>query len=147
MTEILPVSVLLSNGTLQGSLLRYITLSYLNWPENGEPSTFKVQKHCLNYDDLCSKTHLLGTFFWTSNFTGSPFPGQLRQERVIYLKRKPYNVLFERSFEIGRISVMKGSRQVLVKVVLFYLQCCSYQNHQDPFYVVNWHFSTRPDRC
>ena len=25
------------------------------------------------------------------------------------------------------------------------LQCCSYQNHQDPIYVVNWHFSTRPD--
>ena len=22
------------------------------------------------------------------------------------------------------------------------IQCCSYQNHQDPLYVVNWHFST-----
>ena len=21
------------------------------------------------------------------------------------------------------------------------------ENHQDPFYVVNWHFSRRPDRC
>ena len=29
---------------------------------------------------------------------------------------------FERSFETGRISVMKGSRQVLVKVVLFQLR-------------------------
>ena len=29
---------------------------------------------------------------------------------------------FERSFEAGRISVMKGSRQVLVKVVLFQLR-------------------------
>ena len=28
---------------------------------------------------------------------------------------------FERSFETGRISVMKGSRRVLVKVVLFQL--------------------------
>ena len=30
-------------------------------------------------------------------------------------------MLFERSFETGRISVMKGSRRVLVKVVLFQL--------------------------
>ena len=29
---------------------------------------------------------------------------------------------FEKSFETGRISVMKGSRQVLVKVVLFQLR-------------------------
>ena len=29
---------------------------------------------------------------------------------------------FERSFETGRISLMKGSRQVLVKVVLFQLR-------------------------
>ena len=29
---------------------------------------------------------------------------------------------FERSFETGRISVMKGSRRVLVKVVLFHLR-------------------------
>ena len=29
---------------------------------------------------------------------------------------------FERSFETGRMSVMKGSRQVLVKVVLFQLR-------------------------
>ena len=42
--------------------------------------------------------------------------------RVTYLKRKPFNVPFERSFETGRISVMKGSRQVLVKVVLFQLR-------------------------
>ena len=30
-------------------------------------------------------------------------------------------MLFERSFETGRISVMKGSKRVLVKVVLFQL--------------------------
>ena len=42
--------------------------------------------------------------------------------RFIYLKRKPYNVLFKRSFETGRNFVMKGSRQVLVRVVLFQLR-------------------------
>ena len=31
-------------------------------------------------------------------------------------------MLFEKSFETGRISVMKGSRRVLVKVVLFQLR-------------------------
>ena len=31
-------------------------------------------------------------------------------------------MFFERSFETGRISVMKGSRRVLVKVVLFQLR-------------------------
>ena len=30
-------------------------------------------------------------------------------------------MLFERSFETGRITVMKGSRRVIVKVVLFQL--------------------------
>ena len=58
MTDILPVSVLLSNSTLQGSLLRYITLSYLNWPRNGEPSKFKVWKKCSTYTDLHSKLNL-----------------------------------------------------------------------------------------
>ena len=24
---------------------------------------------------------------------------------------------------------------------------CVIENHQDPFYVVNWYFSRRPDRC
>ena len=37
-------------------------------------------------------------------------------------QKKPYNVPFERSFETGRISVKKGSRGVLVKVVLFQLR-------------------------
>ena len=41
-------------------------------------------------------------------------------------QKKPYNVLFERSFETGRISVMKGSRQVLVEVVLFQLRGCGH---------------------
>ena len=63
-----------------------------------------------------------GYFFWTLNFDGSPFSGQLRQERVIYLKRKPYNVPFESNTETGRISVMRGSRPVLVKVVPFQLR-------------------------
>ena len=34
-------------------------------------------------------------------------------------------MLFESNTETGRISVMKGSRQVLVKVVLFQLRGCS----------------------
>ena len=33
---------------------------------------------------------------------------------------------FERSIETGRISVMKGSRRVLVKVVLFQLRGCGH---------------------
>ena len=33
---------------------------------------------------------------------------------------------FENSFETGRISVMKGSRRVLVKVVLFQLRGCGH---------------------
>ena len=49
----------------------------------------------------------------------SPFLNQLMQEKVIYLKRKPYYSLFERSFETGRIFAMEGSRPVLVEVVLF----------------------------
>ena len=65
-------------------------------------------------------------FFWTSNFDGSPFLGQLSWERVIYLKKKPYYPLFEKNFELGRIFVIKGSRQVLVKVVLFQLRGCGH---------------------
>ena len=37
-------------------------------------------------------------------------------ENVIYLKRKPYYPLFERSFETGRIFAMEGSRLVLAEV-------------------------------
>ena len=61
-------------------------------------------------------------FFQTLKSDGSPFLGQLRQERVIYLKRKPYYPLFESRFETGRISIMTGSTRVLVKVVLFQLR-------------------------
>ena len=57
--------------------------------------------------------------FWTSNFDSSSFLSQLRQERVIYLKRKPYNPLFESNFEAGRIPIIKGSRPVLVKRCFF----------------------------
>ena len=63
MTEIPSVSVLLSNGTLQGFLLRHITFSYLKWPGNDEPSAFKVYKNCLNYDDLQGPPYLLGRTF------------------------------------------------------------------------------------
>ena len=61
-------------------------------------------------------------FFQTSKSDGLPFLGQLRQKGVIYLKRKPYYPSFESRFETGKISVMKGSTEVLVKVVLFQLK-------------------------
>ena len=60
------------------------------------------------FDDFCAEIIIVFQFEF--------------EERVIYLKRKPNNVSFERSFETGRISVMKGSRRVLVKVVLFQLR-------------------------
>ena len=47
---------------------------------------------------------------------------QLGLGRVIYLKRKPYDVVIEKSFETGRIFVMRGSRRVLVKLVLLKLR-------------------------
>ena len=40
----------------------------------------------------------------------------------MYLKRKPYNVLFESNTETERIFVMRGSKLVLVEVVLFQLR-------------------------
>merc|ERR1712020_560516 len=89
--------------------------------------------------DLGMNSH---SFLLTLNLDGSSFPGQLRQERVIYLKRKPYNVPFESNTETGRISVMKGSRQVLVKVVFFQLRGRSqHQNDATVNFVAN---SKRP---
>ena len=45
---------------------------------------------------------------------------------------------FERSFETGRISVMKGSKRVLVKVVLFQLRGRSQpQNDATPNFFAN----------
>ena len=120
MTKIFPFSVLLSNGTLQDSLLRYITLSYLNWPRNGEPSKFVVQKSVPKMFVLLYKP--FRQFFYTLKVDGAPFPGLLRQKRVMYLKRKPYNMQFESNTETERISVIRGCRQVLVKVVLFQLR-------------------------
>ena len=63
MTEILPVSALFSNGTLQGFLLRYITLSYLNLLQNCKLLNLEVKKKCLNYDDLFRKMNLFQTLF------------------------------------------------------------------------------------
>ena len=40
-------------------------------------------------------------------------------------------MLFERSIETGRISITKGSRQVLVKVVLFQLRGRSHPQNDD----------------
>ena len=30
-------------------------------------------------------------------------------------------------------------------MVINQVQWCAIENHQDPFYVVNWHFSRHPD--
>ena len=67
-----------------------------------------------------NRVHLFQKMFL--DFHNSLLLCQLIQEKVIFLKRKPYTMLFDRSFETGRISVMKGSRRVLVKVVLFQLR-------------------------
>ena len=46
---------------------------------------------------------------------------------------------FEKSFETGRISVMKGSRRVLVKVVLFQLRGCGHpQDDATPNFFANF---------
>ena len=65
------------------------------------------------------KSNIFQNFFWTSSFDGFPFLCQLRYERVIYLKRKPYYPLLENIFETGQIFARKVSRQILVKEVLF----------------------------
>ena len=74
MTEMCPVSNLLSNGRLYSFFFRYITLFYLNWPRNGELLDLDVLKTFPIYDDLCSKMH----FFQTLFLDVSPFLGQLR---------------------------------------------------------------------
>ena len=63
-----------------------------------------------------------GILFSSLNFDHFPFLCQLSQEGGIYLKRTPYYPLFERTFETAKIFVMEGSKQVLVKVMLFQLQ-------------------------
>ena len=63
-----------------------------------------------------------GNLFSSLNFDHFPFLCQLSQERAIYLKRTPYYPLFERTFETAKIFVMEGSKQVLVKVMLFQLR-------------------------
>ena len=59
--------------------------------------------------------------FSSLNFDHSSFLSQLTQERVTYLLRKPQIVVNENSFEIGSKCVIRGSRGILVKLVLFQL--------------------------
>ena len=33
------------------------------------------------------------------------------------------------------------------QVYFTHLEWCAIENHQDPFYVVYWHFSRHPERC
>ena len=53
------------------------------------------------------------------NFKDLPTLSQLTQERIRYLFKKPWIVINETNFEIGGKLVMEGSRQVLVKLLLF----------------------------
>ena len=84
--------------------------------------------HLWNRKQIChgrlqtSFSKFVGILFSSLNFDNSLFLSQLTLERVIYLKRKLWIVVNENSFETGRISVMEGSRQVLVKVMLFQLR-------------------------
>ena len=62
----------------------------------------------------------------------------LRYEKVTYLKRNPFNQLFERSFKTGQIFAMKGSRWVLAKEVLFHLKGCGHaQGHAMPNFMLD----------
>ena len=63
-----------------------------------------------------------GILFSSLNFDHFPFLCQLSYEGGVYLKGTPYHPLFERTFETARIFVMEGSKQVLVKVMLFQLR-------------------------
>ena len=58
--------------------------------------------------------------------------------------KKPTKGLYTRESEA---QLMLQAMAFNEKVSLHSVQCCSYQNHQDPIHVVNWHFSTHPDRC
>ena len=57
--------------------------------DNASPKTSrKVQIIACETIEI-SSTH----YFWTSNFDEALFLSQLTQERVIYFKRKPYDVV------------------------------------------------------
>ena len=62
---------------------------------------------------LLHKSSYLKYYFQTLSFLR-----QFRQKRNIYLKRNPYTVINQNSLEIGSNSVMRGSKQVLVKIEL-----------------------------
>ena len=53
-----------------------------------------------------------------------PFLSQLTQKRVMYLFRKPWIVVNEKSCEIGGKTVMERSRWLLVKLLLFQCNMC-----------------------
>ena len=44
----------------------------------------------------------------------------------VEVERKPYDPMFESNFETSQIFVLKGSRPVLVKVVLFHSRGCDH---------------------
>ena len=67
---------------------------------------FKLKGPNYSLCQLLTFNHAVGS----SELLNLPFLCQLRNERFLYLKKKPYYPLFERSFEIGRIFAMESSR-------------------------------------
>ena len=63
-----------------------------------------------------------GTYFCTSNFNDLSFLCQLNQIEATYLFRKPRIVAVDCNYETGIKSVMKGSGQDLVKIILFQIR-------------------------
>ena len=57
---------------------------------------------------------------------------------------RPFALMME---ECRELYALLSAPHVRVSTTLDDIQCCAIENHQDPVYVVNSHFSTRPDRC
>ena len=108
------------------AFLRYTTFFYRNWHRNGKPSKLKVQKQCLNYDDLCSEMHLLGTLFLDFEHWWLAILKSVKIGKSYIPQKKPYYWPFESRFKTGRILVMGCSRWILVKVMLFQWRGCGH---------------------
>ena len=130
MTEILPVSKLLSNDTLYGFLLRYINRSYFNWLRNCELLNLEVQKKCLNHDDLCSKMLFFQALFLDFQIQQLVILKPVEVEKTYIPQKKALLPIVWKKFETGWIFVMKGSRRVLVDKVLF--QSTSTKTYLEP---------------
>ena len=113
MTEIFSILLLLSISRLQGFLLRYLCNSFLpqlaqKWRAIKVGSPKKVSEK----GSICSINHQIQRPFFG-------FPTLMaRHSRPVELtksyvpKKKPYNLPFEKRSKTGKISVMRGSRQL-----------------------------------